>query len=93
MKTRSPQMIGVELPAEGSLTFQPTFSVPLHLIGRFFSSDTPIPLGPHNWQLACGAWPSRPLVRARRPRSAMCLLLERASIAIMPLTGCSPESS
>src|SRR5262245_15231345 len=33
-KTRSPQMMGVEFPAEGSFTFQRTFSVSLHLRGR-----------------------------------------------------------
>ena len=46
MKTRSPQMMGVELPADGSVTFQRTFSVALHLSGRSFSSDTPWPVGP-----------------------------------------------
>jgi hypothetical protein len=38
--------MGVELPANGSFTFQRTFSVALQVSGRFFSSETPEPLGP-----------------------------------------------
>src|SRR5262245_17013171 len=45
-KMRSPQMIGVEFPADGKATFQRTFSVTVHLTGKSFSPDTPAPAGP-----------------------------------------------
>src|SRR5262245_58616751 len=52
-KTRSPQTIGVELPRSGKGVFQRTFSVAVQRIGKFFSDETPVPVGPrHAVQLA-----------------------------------------
>src|SRR5260370_40520872 len=48
MKIRSPQTPGVELPGSGNSTFQRTFSVALHLSGRFFSGEWPLPSGPRH---------------------------------------------
>src|SRR4051812_50041070 len=48
MKTRSPQMTGVEFPGAGSATFHFTFFVRSHSRGRFFSADTPRAVGPRH---------------------------------------------
>ena len=45
-KMRSPQTMGVELPASGSGTRQRTFSSLLHFTGRFFSVEMPSAFAP-----------------------------------------------
>src|SRR5260221_4214700 len=47
--TRSPQTIGEELPGPGNSTRQRTFSLLLHLSGRFSSNETPLPSGPRQF--------------------------------------------
>jgi len=65
MKTRSPQTTGVELPRSGRSTFQRTFSVALHLIGRFFSGEWPVPSGPRQ-AASYPRWPGGALHRTSR---------------------------
>ena len=48
MKMRLPQTMGVETPRPRSLTRQATFSVSLHVEGRFDSEDTPVSPGPRH---------------------------------------------
>src|SRR6188474_424195 len=48
-KMRSPQMIGVELPLPGSVSFQARFLVSLNAAGRFFSLEMPLLSGPRHW--------------------------------------------
>ena len=47
-KTRSPDTIGDDTPRPPSGAFHATFSVALHLTGRFFSSVAPVPRGPRH---------------------------------------------
>jgi hypothetical protein len=77
-----PQTMGEEWPRPGMGVFHWTFFVPLHSVGRFFSSDTPWPDGP----LHCGQF--EPLLDAltsgenkvksvsRHAATAHCLLKE-----------------
>jgi len=41
-----PQITGDELPRSGSATFHLTFFVADHCVGKFFSAQTPVPIGP-----------------------------------------------
>src|SRR5262245_40739029 len=43
---RSPETTGALTPAPARGTFQRTFSVADHLVGRLLSWDTPVPAGP-----------------------------------------------
>ncbi|NDA67395.1 MAG: hypothetical protein EBY09_12275, partial [Verrucomicrobia bacterium] len=45
VKILSPKTTGEACPG-GQGVFQVTFSVALHFMGRFFSSETPSPVGP-----------------------------------------------
>src|SRR6185295_9018497 len=47
-KTFLPQMIGDEKPSPGIATFQSTFFVSLHSVGRFFSVEMPWLSGPRH---------------------------------------------
>jgi hypothetical protein len=46
--TRSPETIGDETPSPPIDAFHATFSVALHVDGRFFSSLAPVPRGPRH---------------------------------------------
>src|SRR5262245_13959469 len=48
-KIRSPQMIGVDPLYAGSGSFQATFWVALHVVGRPVSADTPFSVGPRQF--------------------------------------------
>src|SRR5262249_25747453 len=67
-KIRSRQTTGVELPAWASGTFHLTLSLSLHVTGRFFSKQTPCPVGPRQaGQLS--AWAAA-VLRASRAETA-----------------------
>jgi hypothetical protein len=56
MKTRFPQMIGVELPRSGSATRQRTFSFVLQRKGNLVSRQIPLPSAPrHAGQFSASA--------------------------------------
>src|SRR5688572_451963 len=48
MKMRPRQTMGVELPASGNGERHLTFSVVPHFTGKFFSSHSPMPVGPRH---------------------------------------------
>src|SRR5262245_40330442 len=64
-KILSPQTIGVEYPGNSRGTFHFTFSLLLHLSGRFFSEECPCPVGPRH----AGQFSPRAAVTSVRPKS------------------------
>src|SRR5262245_59949432 len=76
-KILSPQMIGVEYPGNSSGIFHFTFSLLLHLSGRFFSVECPCPVGPrHAGQFSPRAVAAR---ASARPKSIMQTATRRAA--------------
>src|SRR5437016_13938394 len=81
MKTRLPQIIGEELPASGNGTRQWTFSSALHLSGRFFSLDTPVPSGPRQaGQLLAAAEKTIKMLSAMREKLVFIICLSSLPI-------------